>query len=79
NQLEADLVLMDINLKGNIDGIEAARRIRELVDTYVIFITAYSDPATLARIQETVPGAPVLSKPVAPGRLGAAIKRALNS
>jgi CheY-like chemotaxis protein len=79
HQLEADLVLMDINLKGNIDGIEAARRIREVVDACVIFITAYSDPATLARIQETVPGAPVLSKPVAPGRLRAAIKRALDS
>lgn len=78
NQLEADLVLMDINLKGDIDGIEAARRIREAVNAYIIFITAYSDPTTLARIQETVPGAQVLSKPVAPGRLRAAIQRMLD-
>ena len=50
--LEADLVLMDISLSGEMDGIEAARRIRQDRDTPIIFITAYSDAATLERIKD---------------------------
>src|ERR1044072_2125605 len=50
--LEVDLVLMDINLKGEMDGVEAARRIREHCSVPVIFTTAYSDSATLSRIRE---------------------------
>jgi CheY-like chemotaxis protein len=75
--LHADLVLMDINLQGTIDGVEAARRIREHADTPVIFITAYSDPATLRRIRELVPDAPVLAKPISPGVLKRAVSVAL--
>jgi PAS domain S-box-containing protein/putative nucleotidyltransferase with HDIG domain len=44
-----DLVLMDIVLKGKLDGIETARRIRELDDIPVVFLTAYSDRDTLQR------------------------------
>jgi CheY-like chemotaxis protein len=73
NQLEADLVLMDINLKGNIDGIEAARRIREQRATPIIFITAHGDPATRARIEQALPGTPVLAKPITAERLKEAI------
>ena len=76
--LGADVILMDINLKGEIDGVEAARRIRETFDAPIIFITAYSDPKTLGRIENTVPGATVLAKPVAAGRLGTAIAKALR-
>ena len=76
--LGADVILMDINLKGQIDGVEAARRIRETFDAPIIFITAYSDPKTLGRIQNAVPGATVLAKPVAVGRLRMAIADALK-
>jgi CheY-like chemotaxis protein len=76
--LGADVILMDINLKGEIDGIEAARRIRETFDAPIIFITAYSDPKTLGRIEKTVPGATVLAKPVAVTRLRTAIANALR-
>jgi two-component system, response regulator PdtaR len=76
--LGADVILMDINLKGEIDGVEAARRIRETFDAPIIFITAYSDPKTLGRIEKTVPGATVLAKPVAAGRLRVAIANALR-
>ena len=62
--LDADLVLMDIRLAGRIDGIEAARRIRESRGTPVIFITAHGDPATREHIERVLPGAPVLAKPV---------------
>ena len=38
-----DLILMDIGLAGNMNGIETARRIREHSDIPVLFLTAYSD------------------------------------
>lgn len=41
--METGLILMDINLAGSIDGIEAARIIREKTDLPVIFMTGYSD------------------------------------
>ncbi|HOO71457.1 MAG TPA: response regulator [Spirochaetota bacterium] len=36
-----DVVFMDIMLDGNIDGIEAARRISEFADTLIVFVSAY--------------------------------------
>jgi len=53
--LQPDVVLMDIMLKGEMDGIEAARHIRERFDIPVIFVTAYADPATLQRAKLTEP------------------------
>jgi CheY-like chemotaxis protein len=53
--LDADLILMDIRLAGRMDGIEAARRIREQRDTPIIFITAHGDPATRAKIEQVLP------------------------
>ena len=50
-----DLILMDINLKGEIDGIEAAGQIAEFSDAPVIYLTAYSDDATLQRAMQTKP------------------------
>lgn len=50
-----DLILMDINLKGEIDGIETAGRIAEFSDAPVIYLTAYSDDATLQRAMQTKP------------------------
>lgn len=63
-QSEPNLLLIDLNLGEGIDGIEAARRIRETSPIAVIFVTAYSDAANLDRIDRAFPGAPVLSKPV---------------
>jgi len=51
---EPDLVLMDIQLRGTMDGIEAADRIRHL-DVPVVYLTAFSDDATLRRARETEP------------------------
>ena len=73
----ADLVLMDVNLKGTIDGVEAARQVRQRCGTPVIFITAYSDAATLGRIRQAVPGAAVLAKPVSAGVLKRAVSTVL--
>ncbi|WP_347985916.1 EAL domain-containing protein [Methylomonas sp. AM2-LC] len=44
-----DLIMMDIVLKGSMDGISAAQIIKDSLDIPVIFLTAYSDAATLQR------------------------------
>ena len=71
--LDADLILMDIRLAGRMDGIEAARRIREQRTTPIIFITAHGDPATRAKIEQVLPGTPVLAKPITAAILKEAI------
>jgi CheY-like chemotaxis protein len=71
--LDVDLILMDIRLAGRMDGIEAARRIREQRDTPIIFITAHGDPATRAKIEQALPGMPVLAKPITADSLKEAI------
>jgi two-component system, response regulator PdtaR len=61
---QPDVVLMDVNLDGGREGIEAARWLREVCETAVVFVTSYNDDDTVERIHEQVPGAPVLPKPV---------------
>lgn len=50
-----DLALIDIRLKGDTDGIETARTIRDRFHTPVIFLTAYKDPETLERAKAVEP------------------------
>lgn len=50
-----DLVIMDIKLEGEIDGIEAARQIRDRFDVPVVYLTAFSDRKTLERAKVTEP------------------------
>ncbi len=50
-----DLVLMDIMLKGEIDGIEAAQQIKEQFSIPVVYLTAHSDEKTLERAKLTEP------------------------
>ena len=71
--LDVDLILMDIRLAGRMDGIEAARRIREQRTTPIIFITAHGDDATRAKVEKVLPGVPVLAKPITGERLKEAI------
>ena len=58
----ADLVLMDIMLKGDMDGIEAARIIKSRFGTPVIYLTACTDFETLERAKQTDPEG-YISKP----------------
>src|SRR5262245_4593320 len=67
--LDVDLILMDIRLAGRMDGIEAARKIRENRKTPIIFITAHGDPQMRMHIDQIMPGVPVLAKPVSRDRL----------
>ncbi len=50
-----DLILMDINLKDDIDGIEAAAQINKVTSIPVIYCTAYSNQETLERAKVTTP------------------------
>lgn len=54
-ELNLDLILMDIRLRGTIDGIEAAETIRRDFDIPVIYLTAYADPETSRRARLTNP------------------------
>ena len=74
-----DIALIDVCLEGGREGIEIARWLREMFEVPVVFVTAYSDPATVERINEVVPGAPVLPKPVYADRLANAIANACKS
>lgn len=72
-----DLILMDIKLKGEISGIQAAARIRECDDIPIIYLTAYSDEATLAQAALTSPYG-YLTKPIKPEDLRATLAIALS-
>jgi CheY-like chemotaxis protein len=50
-----DLVLMDISLRGSMDGAEAARQIRLATGRPVIFLSGHSDPLTLKKARECEP------------------------
>lgn len=54
-ETQPDLVLMDILLKGELDGIEAAQQIYDRFNTPVIYLTAYADDQTLERALTTNP------------------------
>jgi PAS domain S-box-containing protein len=62
-KLQPDLVLMDIMLEGEMDGIEAAGEIKKHYDIPVIYLTAYSDESTLERAKRTEPSGYVLKEP----------------
>lgn len=53
-EIRPDVVLMDIVLQGDMDGIQAAMKISSL-DIPVVFLTAYSDEGTLQRAKATSP------------------------
>jgi two-component system, cell cycle response regulator len=72
-----DLILMDVSLKGSMDGIEAARQIREQLDVPIIYLTAFSDNTTLQRAMDTQPFGYVV-KPFHPVELRCTIEVALN-
>lgn len=76
-QLEPDLVLMDIVIKGEIDGIETATKIHEKHNIPVIYLTAYADDNTIERAKESGSYGYIL-KPYKERELHATIKMALQ-
>jgi two-component system, response regulator PdtaR len=75
--LQPDVVLMDIGLRGVMDGIEAARHIRAWAPIPVIYVSASTDAPTVARAWQTAP-AGYLVKPVPDHELHAILVRALG-
>ncbi|MGH8548669.1 MAG: response regulator [Methylococcales bacterium] len=73
---QPNLILMDIHLDGQIDGIEAARTIREQWQIPVVFLTAFADETTLARAETALPYG-YLIKPFKPLELNATLEMAL--
>ena len=71
------IVLMDVRLAGDKDGVEAALTIHDTVGSKVIFITGSREPATMARIQLDHPAA-VLFKPISDLQLRTAIETAIR-
>ena len=74
--LRPDLVIMDIVLRGEMDGIEAARQIKDRLYIPVIFLTAYADESMLERAKITEPFGYLL-KPFAGQELHITIETAL--
>ncbi|MCQ3980716.1 MAG: GGDEF domain-containing response regulator, partial [Anaerolineae bacterium] len=74
--IRPDLVLMDIRLQGDMDGIEAAEHIRTQLNLPVIYLTAYADETTLQRAKISEPYGYLL-KPLAERELQISIEMAL--
>lgn len=73
---QPDLVLMDIMLEEDMDGIEAARAIKEFLDVPIIYVTASTDEGNLKRARETNPHG-YLIKPVNDFELYTVVEMAL--
>lgn len=76
-QLRPDLVLMDINIEGDIDGVDTAARIPANLNIPVVYLTAHAEPSTLKRAQATRPYAYLL-KPFSDRELEATLQMSLE-
>ncbi len=72
-----DLVLMDVRIEGERDGIETAGLLRERFRVPIIYLTGDSDPATVERVKSTEPYG-YLFKPVETSQLCSAVELALH-
>ncbi|HLN22530.1 MAG TPA: response regulator [Patescibacteria group bacterium] len=72
---DPDLVLMDVRLKGDMDGIDAAQMILARRQVPIVFVSGSGEPQTLERIRAVRP-AGLLLKPVTPSDLAAEVERA---
>ncbi|NEP59876.1 MAG: hybrid sensor histidine kinase/response regulator [Symploca sp. SIO2G7] len=76
-EVQPDLILMDIVIKGDMDGIETAAKIHEQLGIPVVYLTAYADDQTLERAEATGSYGYIL-KPFKDRELHATIKMALK-
>jgi signal transduction histidine kinase len=75
-KVQPDLVLMDIHLRGQIDGIEASKLIQKRFQIPIVYLTGNADSATLARVKDSQPFGFIL-KPFNEKKLAASIEIAL--
>jgi len=76
-QNKPDIILMDIKIRGKIDGIELTKEIHKMYDIPIIYLTAYTKKSTVDRAMETHPVA-YLVKPIFDNDLIDAVKKALK-
>ncbi|PWN07579.1 response regulator [Rhodohalobacter mucosus] len=72
-----DLIIMDIRLSDDVDGIEAMKQIRQKSDVKVIYVTGNTEAATKERASETK-FEDYIEKPVTPEKLKGAIQKAFS-
>lgn len=77
DQFEPDVIVMDIDIHGDKNGIETAALIREKVISPIVYLTKHLDDETFAKASETLPDA-YLNKPVKELDLSRAIELAVN-
>src|SRR4051794_24263381 len=72
-----DIVLMDVRLKGRLNGMDAARMIRQISDVPILFVTAHAN-SIARRVHELKHKCAVLVKPFSPNQLHEAIEMLLS-
>lgn len=77
-QNDVDIVLMDINLIGEKDGVDTVVDLMKIKQRPVIYLTAFTDNATVERVKKTFPAA-FLTKPYNIANVRIAIDLALNN
>jgi DNA-binding LytR/AlgR family response regulator len=77
-QNDVDIVLMDINLIGEKDGVDTVVDLMKIKQRPVIYLTAFTDTATVERVKKTFPAA-FLTKPYSIANVRIAIDLALNN
>ncbi len=77
NRTQPDLVIMDIRLEGEMDGIQAASLLWQELQIPCVYLTAHSDPETVQRAKQSYPCA-YLIKPFTARELGISVEMALN-
>ena len=75
--LRPDLILMDIMIPGDLDGIQVAEKVKTKLDIPVIFLTAYSEDKTIDRAKQAEPYGYIV-KPFQDRELKAAIEYILS-
>lgn len=79
SRIKPDLILMDIKLKGSLDGVSAGEEIFRQFRIPIVYLTAYSDAATIERINHGTNGkqSAVIQKPFDEGELQTVIDHTL--
>jgi diguanylate cyclase (GGDEF)-like protein len=72
-----DLALMDIHIKGSLDGVETAALLRERFGTAIVFLTGFADDSTIERVKQSGPYG-YLVKPVTLAALKSTIALSLH-
>jgi DNA-binding NarL/FixJ family response regulator len=76
-QCQPDIVLMDVNIKGLMDGIDTANAMRNCTNAQIVFLTGAADPYSMARMEAASPAGIVL-KPFRRTELASKLARAVQ-